>query len=274
MALDWPSIIAVVISLLLLVILTCISRILWKSKIKSGKKGASVLIVMGSGGHTSEMIKLISGLDLGGKYSPVHFLVDGEDVLSQKKIRDLRPRIGPSHTHLTRRSRKVGQSYVTSVWTTIIASYDSYKRCIRIKPDLVICNGPGTCVPICLMSKLICRSMVVFVESFCRVNSLSLTGKILYFVADHFIVHWPTLKSKYSRSKYLGPGLVWSWNSVKHESTHWCFDSDFLANYTTLIQILWVSLWLRVIRSIYYLLCYELRSDNFWMSLFTESILL
>lgn len=34
---------------------------------------------------------------------------------------------------------------------------------------------------------------VVFVESLCRVQSLSLTGRILYYLADRFVVQWPGL---------------------------------------------------------------------------------
>ena len=57
---------------------------------------------------------------------------------------------------------------------------------------------------------------IVYVESFCRVEKylfiilgflfsrLSLTGYLLYFVADSFIVQWPQLQRKYKRSVYLG----------------------------------------------------------------------
>lgn len=56
---------------------------------------------------------------------------------------------------------------------------------------------------------------IVYVESFCRVEKyllfswplysrLSLTGYLLYFVADSFIVQWPQLQKKYKRSVYLG----------------------------------------------------------------------
>jgi len=46
-----------------------------------------------------------------------------------------------------------------------------------------------------------CR--VVFVESFCRVTQLSATGRLLYYVADEFVVHWPGLARKYPRAVLL-----------------------------------------------------------------------
>lgn len=57
---------------------------------------------------------------------------------------------------------------------------------------------PGTCLPICLAGFALRflglkRVRVVFVESLCRVHSLSLTGRLLYYLADRFVVQWPGL---------------------------------------------------------------------------------
>lgn len=73
----------------------------------------------------------------------------------------------------------------------------------------VLCNGPGTCVPICAAAVLlgvlgVKRVTVVYVESLCRVEHLSLTGRILRPFADYFLVQWPALKRKYPTSVYLG----------------------------------------------------------------------
>jgi beta-1,4-N-acetylglucosaminyltransferase len=48
------------------------------------------------------------------------------------------------------------------------------------------------------------NTKIVFVESFARVRSLSLSGKILYYLADRFIVQWPKLKESYPRAEYYG----------------------------------------------------------------------
>lgn len=47
------------------------------------------------------------------------------------------------------------------------------------------------------------RSRTVFCESFCRVRSLSLSGRIMYLLADRFVVHWPELLLKYPRAEYV-----------------------------------------------------------------------
>ena len=70
-------------------------------------------------------------------------------------------------------------------------------------------NGPGTCVPIGIAA-LIYKSLgvsttrILYVETFARVYNLSLTGKIMYFVSDVFMVQWKDLTIKYPKARYRG----------------------------------------------------------------------
>ena len=98
-----------------------------------------------------------------------------------------------------KRAREVKQSYLTSILTTIVALLHSLAVCWRTQPDLVVTNGPGTAVPLVLVNLLIAKltmrnTSTLFIESFCRVDSLSLSGRILRPVASKFIVHWPSLQ--------------------------------------------------------------------------------
>lgn len=73
----------------------------------------------------------------------------------------------------------------------------------------VLCNGPGTCIPLCVAGLLlgilgIKKVLIVYAESICRVQTLSLTGKILYPVSDYFFVQWSSLRDKYPKSIFLG----------------------------------------------------------------------
>ncbi|CAN0360370.1 unnamed protein product, partial [Hapterophycus canaliculatus] len=106
---------------------------------------------------------------------------------------------------------QVGQSYVSSVYTTLVAMLHAALMVVRIRPDLVLVNGPGTCIPVCLAAFALrffglgsSYSRTVFCESFCRVKSLSLTGRIMYVLADRFVVHWPELLHDYPRAEYVG----------------------------------------------------------------------
>lgn len=168
------------------------------------------------GGHTGEMFKLLQGLDL-AKYTPLEFIVADTDAMSIEKVRQfVEPRQSTQdlkyEVHKINRSRRVGQSYLTSIFTTLLAVLYSIPLVFKLRADLLLLNGPGTCVPICVMlfffSRVLCllpRARIVFVESICRVKSLSLTGKIFYYLrlTDDFIVQWPELRDKYPRAIYL-----------------------------------------------------------------------
>ena len=161
------------------------------------------------------MIKLLGGTDL-NKIKPREFIVADTDLMSIQKIKQFETKttdINLDYTvHKIYRSRNVGQSYFTSVFTTLLAFFYTIPLVFKIRPELLIVNGPGTCLPICVIvfvfSRLflIPKCKIVFVESICRVKSLSLTGKLLYSfrLADSFIVQWDELKQKYPRANYIG----------------------------------------------------------------------
>lgn len=107
------------------------------------------------------------------------------------------------------RTREVGQSWLSSACTSVWALVFSVLVIGRHRPSLILINGPGTCVPICFAALLfrilgLCLNRVVFIESLCRVESLSLSGRILYRLADDFFVQWPKLNKNYPRSRYVG----------------------------------------------------------------------
>lgn len=171
------------------------------------REKVKTLIVFGSGGHTAEMLTLITDLST-DKYQPMHYVLSNTDTTSKGKINAVR--IDSSIVwHTLIRSREVKQSWLTTIWTSTLSLIHSLYLVITINPDLIICNGPGTCVPICYSSFFmrvmgLHNSKIVFVESFCRVKDLSLSGKLLYPIADKFIVQWPALSEKYRNCEYLG----------------------------------------------------------------------
>ncbi|XP_015589895.1 jmjC domain-containing protein 5 isoform X2 [Cephus cinctus] len=174
---------------------------------KMPKKGsrihpAKTLIILGSGGHTAEMLRIVSQIDL-KNYSPRIYVQARTDQISGDKVKELELDNKDYRIVQIYRSREVRQSYITAIWTTTVAILDSIPVLWKEKPDLILCNGPGTCIPLCMVAFFlkiffICRTKIVFIESFCRVKTFSLTGKILYYIADFIIVQWPYLKNMFS----------------------------------------------------------------------------
>jgi len=168
------------------------------------------MVVLGSGGHTMEMLRLLSGMDL-EKFSQRHYVTADVDVMSIKKITAFEQSHGNGEPMIKRipRARNVLQSYITAVLSTLIAIFYSFPIAFTSSPDLLLCNGPGTCIPICFWCFVlkffwIKDIKIVYVESICRVQTLSLSASILYFVADHILVQWPQLKKAYPRTEYIG----------------------------------------------------------------------
>ena len=71
------------------------------------------------------------------------------------------------------------------------------------KPDFIITTGALIAFPFCVFAKM--RSVkVIYIESFARVNNQSLTGKLVYPLADLFLVQWESLLKLYPKAKYVG----------------------------------------------------------------------
>lgn len=133
------------------------------------------LVVLGSGGHTTEMLALIKNLNTTEIYTPLIYMVASTDDTSLRRV-DAEPSAPRAHViYRLPRSREVGQSYSTSIFTTLWSLVVALYYVAIIKPDLLLCNGPGTCLPVAIATLLyrilgLCRGNVVFVESFCRVT--------------------------------------------------------------------------------------------------------
>lgn len=169
----------------------------------------STLVVLGSGGHTAEMLQFLGGMKL-QNYQPRVYVAAESDGMSVKKAEAFESlRSSQADIRKVPRARQVLQSYWTSVFSTVVSVIYSIPLVFRVWPDLILCNGPGTCIPVCGIGYLIKflglhDVKLVYVESICRVQALSLSGKLLYYLADHLVVQWPELKKKYPRTTYLG----------------------------------------------------------------------
>lgn len=75
---------------------------------------------------------------------------------------------------------------------------------LQEKPDIVISTGSEIAIPVFYAAKLLCIK-TMFIESLCRVEEPSLSGKIVYPVSDVFLVQWEQLLSKFGKkAQYWG----------------------------------------------------------------------
>lgn len=79
----------------------------------------------------------------------------------------------------------------------------SLRLLYRERPDVVVCTGVLAMIPLCVEAKLSGRKLV-YIESFAKVTSATLSGKLLYHYADRFYVQWDQMKEIYPEAICLG----------------------------------------------------------------------
>lgn len=153
-----------------------------------------LLIVLGSGGHTKEMIRLV---DLLGQRYEYCYLVSTDDELSMQKIKV------PGVVYRVIRPRWKETSLPVVIVRTLLSAVQALVALVRTRPRAIISTGPGPAVPASLLAKLL-GIKVIYIETGSRVFALSSSGKILYRFADRFFVQWPELLPLCPKAIYAG----------------------------------------------------------------------
>ena len=71
------------------------------------------------------------------------------------------------------------------------------------KPDIIISSGAAVAVPFFYIGKII-GAKLVYIEVYDRIDKPTMTGKIVYPIADLFIVEWEEMKHVYHKAINLG----------------------------------------------------------------------
>ena len=171
----------------------------------------SIMIILGSGGHTGEILLMIQKLDF-NKFSECYFVSSHNDKNSENKAKESiqidKYKNTKFHFLKIYRARNVGQSFISSIPTTIYALFQSFFILIKYRPNMVVTNGPGVAFPLLFIGfflrilMILVEYKIIFIESYCRTKSISLCGKIVEPLCDRFIFLWKNLETK--KREYLG----------------------------------------------------------------------
>ena len=71
------------------------------------------------------------------------------------------------------------------------------------RPDIIITTGAHTAVPMCYVAKLF-RKKIIFIESYAKSSSPTLSGRLVYPISDLFVVQWESMKEIYPKAIYGG----------------------------------------------------------------------
>jgi UDP-N-acetylglucosamine:LPS N-acetylglucosamine transferase len=155
-----------------------------------------ILVVLGEGGHTVEMLRLLELLGSKPQYEYHYFLVR-EEIISEQRIQHT----GPIYRG-NRPQWKDENPFIVAL-KYIRLTLQSARALQQARPRVIMHSGPGIAIPIALLGKLT-GAKIIYVENGARVRSLSRSGRLMYRLADLFFVQWPELKRLHPRAIYAG----------------------------------------------------------------------
>ncbi|MFC0525297.1 PssD/Cps14F family polysaccharide biosynthesis glycosyltransferase [Pontibacillus salicampi] len=153
------------------------------------KKNKKLLLISSIGGHLTQLLQL---KPLFEKYE-YHLVTEKSEIT--KQLKDTYPT-----SLLVYGARNYPFRYIFKFSYNIIKSFFIF---LRERPDVVITTGVHTAVPMCYIAKLF-RKKVIFIESFAKSSSPTLAGRMVYPIADLFIVQWESMLDVYPNAVYGG----------------------------------------------------------------------
>lgn len=149
-----------------------------------------VIFISSGGGHLEELLalkKLFNDVD----YTIISEKTDSTLFLKDK-YKNVKYLIYGTQDHLL--------AYLFIFPINIIISFFIF---LKIRPDFVVSTGTHTAVPMCKIAHLF-KKKVVWIETMANITTGTKAGKMIYPIADKFIVQWPELLEVYPRAEYWG----------------------------------------------------------------------
>jgi beta-1,4-N-acetylglucosaminyltransferase len=69
---------------------------------------------------------------------------------------------------------------------------------------VIISTGAAVAVPFFAFGRLAFGAMTVYLEVYDRVSSATLTGRLVYPIAHHFVIQWPEQRRYYPKAHLAG----------------------------------------------------------------------
>lgn len=71
------------------------------------------------------------------------------------------------------------------------------------RPSVIVSTGSHTAVPLCYIAHFF-KKKVIYIETFANIHTKSMAGKLVYPIADYFIVQWEEMLRLYPKAIYGG----------------------------------------------------------------------
>ncbi|WP_437371602.1 PssD/Cps14F family polysaccharide biosynthesis glycosyltransferase [Maribacter litoralis] len=149
-----------------------------------------VLFMSSLGGHLEQLLALEPTMDM------YDSCIVTENNPSTLKLKDKYKEI----YYLPYISRS---SFLSFVFSFVSIFLKSLRLFVKLNPNVIISTGSGCVLPMFILGRIFGKKLI-FIETFSRIESKTLTGSFCYYLADVFIVQWKELKKLYPKAIYLG----------------------------------------------------------------------
>jgi UDP-N-acetylglucosamine:LPS N-acetylglucosamine transferase len=147
-----------------------------------------ICLAASAGGHLSQLLKITED-----RHSYDIFCITTTDVIRTKLQKlDKVYVVGESNRQHPIRTAKV--------------LFKCLKVVLQQRPDVVISTGASVGCITCYIGKLL-GAKVVWIDSIANVERVSLSGRMVRYIADLFLVQWPKLAEKHSNFEYVGTAI-------------------------------------------------------------------
>lgn len=163
-----------------------------ESQRKSKKdKKKKVLFISSTGGHLNELLQLAPLFE---KYD--YKIITEKDKANEK----LKEQYGEKLYFLPYGTRAKLFTYIFKYFYLCLKTIYLY---FKIRPQVIVTTGTHTAGPMCYLGKIF-RSKIIYIETFANKNKKTATGRLIYPIADLFIVQWEEMLKLYPKAIYGG----------------------------------------------------------------------
>ena len=155
------------------------------------KKNKKVLFISSTGGHLNELLQLKTLFE---KYD--YHIITEQDKTNEYLKEIYKDKV--SYLPYGTRSKLFRYIFIYSF--LILKTIYLY---FKIRPKAIITTGTHTAGPMCYLGKIF-GSKIIYIETFANINTKTATGRLIYPIADLFIVQWEEMLKIYPRAIYGG----------------------------------------------------------------------
>ena len=157
---------------------------------KKNKK-KKVMFISSVGGHLTQLLELKK---IYNNYDYV-LVTEKNDV-----TKDLKDKYHVKYMPYGSRNQKLSYPFIL-----LFNCLKSLYFFTRYNPDVIITTGANTVAAMCCLGKLF-RKKVIYIESFAKRNSPTITGKCIYKLHAYttFVVQWESMLKVYPKATYWG----------------------------------------------------------------------